>query len=38
MKILVDEEGKVSNWPKGLFEETYDEIVRILNARNKKNV
>lgn len=37
-KILIDEEGKVSNWPKGLFEETYDEIVRILNARNNKDV
>lgn len=37
-KIQIDDEGKVSNWPKGLFEETYDEIVRILNARNKQEL
>lgn len=35
-RIQIDDEGKVSNWPKGLFEETYDEIMRIINARNKK--
>ena len=32
-KIGVDDKGKVSNWPKGVFEETYDEIVRLLNSR-----
>ena len=37
-KIQIDDEGKVSNWPKGLFEETYEEIMRILNARNKKGL
>ena len=35
-RIQINDEGKVSNWPKGLFEETYEEIMRIINARNKK--
>ena len=36
-KVDIDENGRVSNWPEGVFEETYDEIVRILNAQNKES-
>ena len=36
-RVGLDEKGKVSNWPEGVFEETYDEIVRILNAQNQES-
>lgn len=35
-RIGVDEYGRVTDWPEGFFEETYDEIVRIINAQQSK--
>lgn len=35
-KITIDDIGRVTDWPEGFFEETYDEIVRIINAQQSK--
>lgn len=35
-RVSIDEKGRVSNWPIGVFEETYDEVVRIHNAKRQR--
>ncbi|MBR4563285.1 MAG: DUF3696 domain-containing protein [Paludibacteraceae bacterium] len=34
-RVDIDEKGVVSNWPKDMFEDTYEEVVRLRNAQRK---
>ena len=34
-KVDIDEKGVVSNWPVDMFEDTYEEVVRLRNAQRK---
>jgi len=35
-KITIDEEGEVSDWPRGVFSEDYEEMVAIRKAQKNK--
>lgn len=37
-EITIDDDGDISDWPKGIFSEDYEEVLAIREAQKKKNV
>lgn len=36
-EITLDQDGDISDWPKGVFSEDYEEVLAIREAQKKKN-